>query len=97
MKMEAKNQLIKHLVCALIAWIAAAALFIGMAEASVGLGIVTGFMCAGVPFAWKWLSNIFVAVSITSIAIKALLSVFLGWIAFPVTIIKDVIAVATAE
>ena len=97
MKMEAKNQLIKHLVFAVIAWSVASVLFISMAGAGVALGILTGFLCAGVPFAWKWLSNIFVAVSITSIAIKALLSVILGWVAFPVTIIKDVVAVATAE
>ena len=97
MKTEAKAQLIKHIVFAVIAWIVAAVLFISLAGAGVGFGILMGFLCAGVPFAWKWLSNIFVAVSITSIAIKALLSVFLGWIAFPVTIIKDVIAVATAE
>ena len=97
MKAEAKNQLVKHLVFAAIAWTVAAFLFIGLAGSGVGLGIMMGFMCAGVPFAWKWLTNIFVAVSITGIAIKALLSVFLGWIAFPVIIIKDVVAVTTAE
>lgn len=97
MKAEAKSQLIKHLVFAGLAWIVAAILFIGMAGSGTGLGILAGFACAGVPFAWKWLSNIFVAVSVTSVAIKALLSVILGWIAFPVTIIKDVVAFAAAE
>ena len=97
MKAEAKSQLIKHIVFAAIACAVAAFLFIGLAGIGVVLGIIMGIMCAGVPFAWKWLSNLFVAVSLASIAIKALLSVILGWIAFPVTIIKDVVAVYTAE
>ena len=97
MKAEAKSQLIKHIVFAVIACAVAAFLFIGLAGTGVIMGIIMGILCAGVPFAWKWLSNIFVAFSITSIAIKAMLSVVLGWIAFPITIIKDVVAVCTAE
>lgn len=97
MKAEAKKQLIKHIVFAVIAWIVASVLFIGLAEAGTVMGIVMGFMCAGVPFAWKWLSAVFTALSIYTIAIKALLSVFLGWIALPVIIIKDVLALVRAE
>lgn len=93
MKQEAINQLIKDIVVAGIAWIVSAFIFGALAETGVILGIIAGFMCAGVPFAWKWLSNIFISFSIYTLAIKLLLSIFLGWIALPIIIIKDVVGV----
>ena len=50
MKETMKKQLIKDIVIAIIAWVIAAIVFIGLAENSVGLGILMGFMCAGIPF-----------------------------------------------
>lgn len=97
MKEEMRGRLIKDIVIAVIAWIVAAIVFIALADTGVVLGILTGFMCAGIPFGWRWTSKIFTAISLYTIAIKALLSIFLGWIALPVIIIKDIIALVKAQ
>ena len=92
-----KKQLIKDIVIAIIAWVIAAIVFIGLAENSVGLGILMGFMCAGIPFGWRWMSKVITAISLWGIATKGILSIFLGWLALPVIIIKDIIALVKAE
>lgn len=97
MKEEMRGRLIKDIVIAVIAWIVAAIVFTALAGTGVGMGILSGFMCAGIPFGWRWTSKIFTAVSFYTIAIKALLSIFLGWIALPVIIIKDIIALVKAQ
>lgn len=97
MREEYRIQLVKDCVTAGIAWVIMAALFAALANAGVIGGIILGFMCAGIPFGWRWLSNIFTAISFYTIAIKFLLAIFLGWIALPVVIIKDVIAYKAAE
>ena len=96
MKEEKRKQLIKDIVIALIAWVIAAIVFIGVNEESVVLGIIMGFMCAGIPFGWRWLSNIITAVSFYMVVMKALLAIFLGWIALPVVIIKDIVELVRA-
>lgn len=97
MKEEMKKQLIKDIAIAIIAWVVVAIIFITLSGQSIALGILGGFMCAGIPFGWRWSSKIFSAISLYTIAIKAILSIFLGWIALPVIIIKDIIAIAQAE
>ncbi|MBR6676567.1 MAG: hypothetical protein IKL24_04465 [Clostridia bacterium] len=96
MKQEAKNLLIRHIVIAAVAWTAAAVVFMSLASSGVILGILAGLMCAGVPFAWKWLSGIFISLSIYTLVIKLVLSIFLGWIALPIVIVKDIYCVVTA-
>ena len=81
---EAKKTLIKDLIILAIAGA------IGMAASAV---FPFGFMITGLPFGWKWASSIISAVSIKGIFIKALFSMFLGLIAVPVVLIKDIIAV----
>ncbi len=97
MKEEMKTQLIKDIVIAIVAWAIVTILFVSLNDTSVPLAILGGFMCAGIPFGWRWSSNIFTAISLYTIAIKLILSLFLGWIALPVTIIKDIIAIAQAD
>ncbi len=97
MKEEMKKQLIKDIVIAVIAWIVASIVFIALANTGVGMGIFAGFFCAGVPFGWRWMSKVFTAISLYTIAIKAVLSIFLGWIALPIIIIKDIVAFVKAD
>ncbi len=97
MKDEMKKQLIKDIVIAVIAWIVASIVFIALANTGVGMGIFAGFFCAGVPFGWRWMSKVFTAISLYTIAIKAVLSIFLGWIALPIIIIKDIVAFVKAD
>jgi len=97
MKHEAKTQLIKDLIFALIAWVVGAVLFIGMAETGVVLGIVAGLFVSGVPFGWRWLSKIVTAVSFQGICMKLLGALFLGFIAIFVVIIGDIIRYKTAD
>ena len=47
----------------------------------------------GVPFGWRWASKIITAVSLTGVVAKFLISAALGYIALPVVLIKDIIAV----
>ncbi len=95
MKKEAIFKLIKDVVIALVAW-----LVFGLIFSYAGLGIygfIASIFLAGVPFGWKWLSNIFSAFSFTTIIIKFFLSMILGWIAIFVIIIMDIIDLVCAE
>jgi Trk-type K+ transport system membrane component len=49
--------------------------------------IFAGFVCAGIPFGWKWASKLFVAISLHTFIFKVILSILLGWIALPVVIL----------
>lgn len=97
MKELMKKQLIKDIVIAVVAWAVMAIVFIALAENGIGLGIFAGFMCAGLPFGWRWMSKVIVSVSLYGIVIKAVASIFLGWIALPIIIIKDIIDFVKAE
>lgn len=101
MKDECKSQLIKDLIMAFIAWVIGFALIAPMYLKYGFMGVVmcmcSGFMIAGIPFGWRWLSNVFIAVSIFTIALKGVAALFLGWIALPVVLIKDIIAYKKAE
>lgn len=54
------------------------------------------FLCAGVPFGWRWASKIITAVSLAGIGIKFVFSLLLGWLAIFVVIIGDIIRCFTA-
>jgi len=91
MKEEMKHQLIKDITVAAIAWVVVSILMGVIGDAGLFGGIFIGFFCAGVPFGWRWLSNLYTALSLQAVAIKAILAILLGWIALPVVIIKDVV------
>ncbi len=95
-KSEAKLMLIKDITLAVIAWIVGSVLF----AMTSGMGIfciIPGLFVAGVPFGWRWLSNIFVAVSLQGIVAKLLGAIFLGWIAIFVVLIRDIIDYKNAD
>lgn len=55
--------------------------------------IVLVFLFGCVPFGWRWASHIITAIGLWGIVIKFIISLFLGFIAAPVEIIKDIIVV----
>lgn len=95
-KEEAKKDLIKVTILVAVITVFASIILIADGE-SFGMGIfggiVIGIAFGGIPSGWRWASNIITAVSITGIGIKAMISLFLGWIALPVRIVKDIIAI----
>ncbi len=97
MKDEAVKRLIKDLVilgCGIAFMIF---ITVGTGRMAGGFGIFAALMCSGFPFGWRWLSKVFISLSIYTAVIKFLLSVFLGWIACPVVLIKDVVDVIKAK
>lgn len=84
MNSEAKKTLIKDLV------ILGVMLVIGLSLLNT---TPLGLFCIGLPFGWKWASNIISAVSFNGLVAKFLFSVALGLIAIPVVLVKDIIAV----
>ena len=96
-KQEMKKILIKDIIIAVVAYIIGAIVFTYAADGFIVAGLVCGFVAAGIPFGWKWLNNIFISFSLYTVAIKAILSLFVGIVALPVIIIKDIINYKTAE
>lgn len=95
MKNQLKKQLIKDLIILGISWTVFGILF--SMDGSVLMGVISGFMCAGFPFGWRWTSKIFTALSFYTVIMKVLISIFAGWIAAPIIIIKDIVCLATAR
>lgn len=96
MKREAKFQLIKDLILAVVAWLLCGLVFAFLTPMG-GIGFIISVLCAGVPFGWRWTSKIFSAFSFYTIVIKFVLSILLGWLAIFVVIIKDIINFVNAE
>ena len=101
MKRNAVGTLIKDIVLALVTWGICAFL---LKELFVGGGSLTeegaktmAMLFAGIPFGWRWASKIITAVSMKGVAIKLGISIFLGWIAFFVVLIGDVIRCFTEK
>ena len=98
MKTEARNTLIKDIVIAVIAWIIATFAFTAMMpNQGFLICLVPGFLLAGIPFGWKWLSNVITAIGLWGLMFKFLGSVALGWIALPVVLVKDILAYVKAD
>ena len=92
MKKEALKILIKDIVILLIMQILAVTFMSVVDTGKIWLWL----FITGIPFGWKWASNIITAVSFKGVQIKLLFSVFLGAIAIFVVFIKDIIRVLTA-
>lgn len=93
---EAKKDVIKVAIFVGVIAVIFTAVAIGDGNSlgeSIFLGIGVSLILGGIPSGWRWASNIITAVSVTGIGIKAMISLFLGWIALPVRIVKDIIAI----
>ncbi len=62
------------------------------AQGSMSNIICTAMFFGGIPFGWRWASKIITAISLQGIALKLLISFFLGWLAVWVVVGKDIIA-----
>lgn len=98
MKSEARKILIKDLIIVLIAITIGFVFSVsqGGLESWPG-GILIGFVFAGIPFGWRWLNNIFVAMSLFMILVKFFGALVLGWIALPIVLIKDIVVYVREE
>lgn len=95
-KEEAKSTLIKDIAILLVGFIIGGIIgLVGFKPENFGDGILFfclfGMVVGGVPLGWKWASKVITAVGLLSIVFKFFLSWVLGWIAAPVTVIKDII------
>ena len=91
MKKNAFATLIKDVILALAAW-GIAAMLLSSGFGVEGAAVTSGAMVfAGVPFGWRWASNIISAVSLKGVGIKLLIALFLGWFAIFLVIGLDVI------
>ena len=89
--MKRTNNLTKDLVTLVIAWIIATTIF-SIVAGGLDLGLlIAGLILASFPFGWRWASHIITAVGPISLLIKFMMAYFLGFIAAPVTIIKDIL------
>ena len=93
---EAKLELIKHIILAVVAWGVGALLFGTLGELGI-FGIFPALFLAGVPFGWMWLSKIFHVYSLNSFILKLLLSIVVGWFAIFIVLVLDIIYLFTAE
>ena len=59
--------------------------------------LIAGAVFAGIPFGWRWLSNIITAIGLWGILIKGFGAMVLGWIALPVVMTKDIVAFVRAR
>lgn len=91
MKKNAFATLVKDVILALAAW-GIAAMLLSSGFGMEGAAVTSGAMAfAGVPFGWRWASNIVSAVSLKGVGIKLLISLFLGCFAIFLVIGTDVI------
>lgn len=97
MKTMYKNQLIKDIIVAGAAWLISTLLFTAIMEGNFIGSLMIGFFLSGIPFGWKFLSKIYIALSFQAIAIKAFLAILVGWVALPIVLIKDIITYKTCE
>lgn len=91
MKKSAVGRLIKDL---LIIAILGGIIALGMSTSdglSEGQKVFFWLAFTGLPFGWRWASKIITAVSLYGIGLKAVISVFLGFVAIFVVVIADVI------
>lgn len=101
-KSEAKSILIKDLTIAGVA-VVVIGLIIGILagkdmgiSSGILIGIFGGIYFAGLPFGWRWISKLVTALGWLSLLIKIGFAIALGFIAFPVTIIIDIIRLCKA-
>ena len=94
MKRNAFATLIKDLIFAAIAW--GIGIFVLTNAGSAGgmemeQAKMAAMLFAGIPFGWRWSSKIITALTFKGVAIKLLISFFLGWLAIFVVLGIDAV------
>lgn len=99
-KKEAVFQLLKHLAIGVVT-----AIILGSITGethgetigeTIGMTVLLTFAVGGLPFGWKLVSGWFSARTIMSVIVKAFISILVGWVIYPITLVKDIIAIIKA-
>ena len=96
MKTFYKNQLREDFSTACCGWFICTMVYSAIVGGSFLGASLAGLFFAGIPFGWKFLTKLNCAVS-SRIVLKALLAVFVGWVALPLVLIGDIIFYNVAE
>lgn len=84
---RAVQQLMKDVIFAVVGGVIAAVMVAPLLESGTEIAML-GVI---VPFGWRWCSNIITAVGPIGIVIKLVLSVFVGFFACPILLVKDIV------
>ena len=97
-KSEARKKFIKDLITLVIGIVIGGILGINAIPGDKAVAfIMFGLFLGGIPLGWKFASHIITAVSLIGIIGKLFISLVLGWIAAPITVIKDIVSLVVAS
>ncbi len=92
-KSEARKKFIKDLITLVIGIVIGGIIGINAIPGDKAVAfIMFGLFLGGIPLGWKFASHIITAVSLLGIIGKLFISLVLGWIVAPITVIKDIIS-----
>ena len=92
-KSEARKKFIKDLITLVIGIVVGGIIGINAIPGDKAVAfIMFGLFLGGIPIGWKFASHIITAVSLLGIVGKLFISLVLGWIVAPITVIKDIIS-----
>lgn len=92
-KSEARKKFIKDLITLVIGIVVGGIIGINAIPGDKAVAfIIFGLFLGGIPLGWKFASHIITAVSLLGIVGKLFISLVLGWIVAPITVIKDIIS-----
>lgn len=92
-KSEARKKFIKDLITLVIGIVVGGIIGINAIPGDRAVAfIMFGLFLGGIPLGWKFASHIITAVSLLGIVGKLFISLVLGWIVAPITVIKDIIS-----
>ena len=92
-KSEARKKFIKDLITLVIGIVVGGIIGINAIPGDKAVAfIMFGLFLGGIPLGWKFASHIITAVSLMGIVGKLFISLVLGWIVAPITVIKDIIS-----
>lgn len=96
-KSEARKKFIKDLITLVIGIVVGEIIGINAIPGDKAVAfIMFGLFLGGIPLGWKFASHIITAVSLMGIVGKLFISLVLGWIVAPITVIKDIISLIVA-
>lgn len=97
-KSEARKKFIKDLITLAIGIVVGGVIGINAIPGDKAVAfIMFGLFLGGIPLGWKFASHIITAVSLIGIIGKLFISLVLGWIAAPITLIKDIVSLVVAS
>ena len=96
MRTQKIMKLVKDLLLAAVFFGIGMAVTLEKAELTTGIQVFLGICVAGIPFGWRWASKVFTAFTVHGVLLKALISLFLGWLALPIALVGDIIGCFTA-